>query len=80
MYVFNVSEHNNNEPLLAKARVVNFELGGSCQGGGQPLSLLPVQSSPRYYPSPICENKGLRVGGCSPIARDPLGTQWGDLS
>ena len=68
--------HNNNEPLLAKARVVNFELGGSCQGGGQPLSLLPVQSSPRY-PRPICENKGLGVGGAPQSQGTLLGPSGG---
>ena len=46
------SARYNDEPLLAKALVVNFELVGSCQGGGQRLSLLPVPTSPEHYHLP----------------------------
>ena len=53
--------------------MVNFELGGSCQEGGQRLSLLPVQSTPRHhYPHPpICENKGFGLGGSTPNRKVP---------
>ena len=78
------SARYNDELLLAKALVVNFELVGSCQGGGQQLSLLPVPTSPEHYhlppptdPPPICENKGFGVGGDREL---PSWDSEGDLS
>ena len=71
--------HYNDEPLPAKACVVNFELGGSCQEGGQPLSLLPVQTTPHYH-HPLHQYVRTKVWGAPPIARYPPGTQRGDLS